>query len=110
MSDPRVRNLKIKTGVVKRITKEKLTYEKEAEIQRGRIQKLKDQGEEEQMIKKQYEVLDESVAMVPDCQRRLVKAFNELKTLLEKEEDLKETEEYVTALTIIEEAKLQLPQ
>lgn len=45
MSDPRVRTLKIKTGVVKRLAKEKVTYEKEAAQQRERIQKLKEQGE-----------------------------------------------------------------
>ena len=45
MSDPRLRTLKIKTGVVKRLAKEKVTYEKEAEQQRERVQKYKDQGE-----------------------------------------------------------------
>lgn len=44
MSDPRIRTLKIKTGVVKRLTKEKLIYEKEAEQQRDRVQKFKDEG------------------------------------------------------------------
>lgn len=43
-SDPRIRTLKIKTGVVRRLAKEKVTYEKEALQQRGRIQKFKDQG------------------------------------------------------------------
>lgn len=46
MSDPRIRTLKIKTGVVKRLAKEKVTYEKEAAQQRDRIQKFKDQGED----------------------------------------------------------------
>lgn len=45
MSDPRIRTLKIKTGVVKRLAKEKIMYEKEAAQQRERIQKLKEQGE-----------------------------------------------------------------
>lgn len=44
MSDPRIRTLKIKTGVVKRLAKEKVTYEKEAAQQRDRIQTFKDQG------------------------------------------------------------------
>jgi len=46
MSDPRIRTLKIKTGVVKRLAKEKVTYEKEAAQQREKIQKLKEQGED----------------------------------------------------------------
>ena len=45
MSDPRIRTLKIKTGVVKRLAREKIMYEKEAAQQRERIQKLKEQGE-----------------------------------------------------------------
>lgn len=46
MSDPRIRTLKIQTGVVKRLAREKITYEKEATQQRERIQKLKEQGED----------------------------------------------------------------
>jgi tubulin-specific chaperone A len=46
MSDPRIRTLKIKTGVVKRLAKEKVTYEKEAALQRDKIQKLKEQGKD----------------------------------------------------------------
>lgn len=44
MSDPRLRTIKIKTGVVKRLAKEKVTYEKEAQQQRERVEKLKEQG------------------------------------------------------------------
>lgn len=44
MADPRLKQLKIKTGVVKRLAKEKVMYEKEAETQRNRIQKFKDEG------------------------------------------------------------------
>lgn len=44
MTDPRIRVLKIKTGVVKRLTKEKTCYEKETEQQRERVQKYKDEG------------------------------------------------------------------
>ncbi|XP_012266222.1 tubulin-specific chaperone A [Athalia rosae] len=110
MSDPRIRTLKIKTGVVKRLAKEKITYEKEAAQQRDRIQKLKDQGKDEYDIRKQEEVLQESLMMVPDCQRRLVKAFEELKKILESEQDLKEVEAYVEAEKVIVDAQLQLPQ
>jgi len=45
MADPRIKTIKIKTGVVKRLAKEKVMYEKEADEQRVRIQKLKDQGD-----------------------------------------------------------------
>lgn len=110
MSDPRIRTLKIKTGVVKRLAKEKVTYEKEAAQQRERIQKLKEQDKDGYDIKKQEEVLQESLMMVPDCQRRLVKAFEELKKILDTEQDLKEVEEYVEAGKVLQGAEEQLPK
>ncbi|XP_018306603.1 tubulin-specific chaperone A [Mycetomoellerius zeteki] len=110
MSDPRIRTLKIKTGVVKRLAKEKVTYEKEAAQQRERIQKLKEQDKDGYDIKKQEEVLQESLMMVPDCQRRLVKAFEELKKILETEQDLKEIEDYIEAEKVLQEAEEQLPK
>lgn len=47
--------------------------------------------------------------MIPDCQRRLSKAYQELQSILESEEDLKEIEEYILASQILEEAKPELP-
>jgi tubulin-specific chaperone A len=44
MADPRIKALRIKTGIVKRLTKEKVMYEKDADGQRQRIQKFKDEG------------------------------------------------------------------
>lgn len=44
MADPRIKTLKIKTGVVKRLTKEKLMYIKETEQQREKVEKLKLSG------------------------------------------------------------------
>jgi tubulin-specific chaperone A len=44
MADPRIKALRIKTGIVKRLTKEKVMYEKDADKQRQRIQKFKDEG------------------------------------------------------------------
>ncbi|KAL6425924.1 tubulin-specific chaperone A [Cataglyphis hispanica] len=110
MSDPRIRTLKIKTGVVKRLAKEKITYEKEATQQRERVQKLKEQDKDGYDIKKQEEVLQESLMMIPDCQRRLVKAFEELKNILDTEQDLKEVEDYIEAEKVLQEAEPQLPK
>ncbi|EZA60865.1 tubulin-specific chaperone A [Ooceraea biroi] len=110
MSDPRIRTLKIKTGVVKRLAKEKITYEKEAALQRDKIQKLKEQDKDDYNIRKQEDVLQESLMMVPDCQRRLVKAFDELKKILETEQDLKEVEDYIEAEKVLREAEAQLPK
>ncbi|XP_049871964.1 tubulin-specific chaperone A [Pectinophora gossypiella] len=110
MADPRIRQIKIKTGVVKRIAKEKIVYEKEAEQQKNRIQKIKDEGQDEHNIRKQEEVLQESLMMVPDCQRRLIKAFADLKNTLETEKDLAENEDYITAQQVLKDAEAQLPE
>nr|CAI5863679.1 unnamed protein product [Callosobruchus analis] len=110
MADPRIRTIKIKTGVVKRLAKEKTVYEREADQQKIRIEKLKSEGKDEYNIKKQEEVLNECYMMVPDCQRRLVVAYEELKNILETEQDLKDTEDYMAAQKVLEEAKSQLPK
>ncbi|KAG7300089.1 hypothetical protein JYU34_015628 [Plutella xylostella] len=110
MADPRIRQIKIKTGVVKRIAKETTVYEKEAELQKIRVQKTKDEGRDEHDVRKQEEVLQEALMMVPDCQRRLVKAFLDLKNILETEQDLKENEDYITAQQVLKDAESQLPE
>lgn len=48
--------------------------------------------------------------MVPDCQRRLVKAFEELKKILDTEQDLKEVKDYTEAEKVLQEAEEQLPK
>ena len=108
MADPRIRTIKIKCGIVKRLAKEKTVYEKEAEQQRVRVEKYKQENRDEYEIRKQEEVLQESLMMVPDCQRRLVKAYDDLKVILNDEQDLKESEEYITAAKILEDAAQHL--
>jgi tubulin-specific chaperone A len=45
MADPRIKTLKIKTGIVKRITKEKIMYAQEAEKQDEKVQQMKAKSE-----------------------------------------------------------------
>ncbi|XP_050510844.1 tubulin-specific chaperone A-like [Diabrotica virgifera virgifera] len=110
MADPRIRTIKIKTGVVRRLAKEKTVYEREVEAQKVRIEKYKADGKDEYDLRKQEEVLNESLMMVPDCQRRLAVAFEDLKNILETEKDLQESEDYLAAQKVLEEAKAQLPK
>eukprot|EP00128_Syssomonas_multiformis_P007742 Colp12_sorted_trinity150504_noHs@33501 len=100
MSTPALKQLKIKTGVVKRIAKEEQMYEKEVAQQEARIEKMKAEGKDEYDIKKQIEVLNESKQMIPDCQRRLEAAVAELKALLE-DASVKETKELEEAMTVL---------
>uniref|UniRef100_A0A6P7FWM7 Tubulin-specific chaperone A n=1 Tax=Diabrotica virgifera virgifera TaxID=50390 RepID=A0A6P7FWM7_DIAVI len=60
MADPRIRTIKIKTGVVRRLAKEKSFYEREVEAQKVRIEKYKADGKDEYDLRKQEEVLNES--------------------------------------------------
>lgn len=109
MADPRLKTIKIKTGVVKRVAKEKVVYEREVEEQREKIQKLKQEGKDEYDIRKQEEVLQECLMMIPECKRRLAKAFEDLENIINNEQDLVETEEYTNAKSILNDAKVHLP-
>merc|ERR1712157_35912 len=110
MSDPRLKQLKIKTGVLKRVGKEKLSYRKEADQQKAKIEKMKAEGREEIEIKKMGEVMQETLMMIPDCHRRLVAAHAELTQLLETEAELNvdgEVEEFLAAQAQVKEAEEQ---
>ncbi|XP_055280275.1 tubulin-specific chaperone A-like [Moschus berezovskii] len=108
MADLRVRQIKIKTGVVKRLVKEKMMYEKEAKQQEEKIEKMKAEDGENCAIKKQAEILQESRMMIPDCQRRLEAAHADLLQLLESEKDLEEAEEYKEARLVLDSVKLEV--
>lgn len=82
MADSTIRQIKIKTGVVKRLTKEKAAYEKEVGVEKERLAKMKDMGKEESALKRQEEVIQETAMMVPDCHKRLFAAYNGLKQTL----------------------------
>jgi tubulin-specific chaperone A len=95
-SDPRLKKLKIQTGVVKRCGKEKLSYRKEANHQKEKLEKMKKEGKDDMEIKKMNEQVQESLMMIPDCHRMLKKGVKELKNLIEELEsdfgNLEETE------------------
>lgn len=141
MADPRLRQLTIKTGVVKRLTKEKTVYEREVVQQKQRIERLRAEGKDDYVLRKvshqsamqeffrhsvasprlyyweshfslpqEDEVLTESQMMVPDCVRRLAKAYEELSEFLKNEQELKETKEFEAAQTALDAAQPELQQ
>lgn len=136
MADPRLRQITIKTGVLKRITKEKTVYEREVGEQRARIERLRSEGKDDHVLKKvnnfhylsdnvllnsnkirmilfvlqEDEVLQEAMMMVPDAERRLKKAFDELNDYLKNENELKETKEYGAAAIAIDAANEQIQE
>ena len=113
-ADPRLKKLKIQTGVVKRCGKEKLSYRKEANQQKEKVEKMKAEGREEIEIKKMNEVVQESLMMIPDCHRRLEKAIGDLENLVEELEpdfgnlEVKEGEDPPMGYKEMSEAKMAL--
>lgn len=92
---------------MRRLAKEELSYINEAKQQEEKVERLKAEGGEEFLIKKQMEVLQESRMMVPDCRRRLAVAHADLLELLEAEGDLAESEEYKEARNVLDSVKLE---
>ncbi|PWA26753.1 hypothetical protein CCH79_00001173 [Gambusia affinis] len=107
----------------KGLAKEELSYIKEAKQQEEKVERLKAEGGDEFVIKKQVftfywfsgfnashllmEVLQESRMMVPDCRRRLTVAHADLLQLLETEADLAESEDYKEARKVLDSVKLE---
>ncbi|OAD04878.1 hypothetical protein MUCCIDRAFT_108714 [Mucor lusitanicus CBS 277.49] len=95
--------LKIKTNVVKRISKEHAGYLKEAETQQKRIDKLIAEGADEADVRKQAKVLGETNQMIPDVKKRLANAYQDLQNQVENSEnaDIDELQEAQTVLSEI---------
>lgn len=104
MADPRIKEIRIKTGIVKRVGKEITMYQKEAQQIKDKIKKMQDEGQEVYYIKKQDGLLQETLSVIPDCQKRFDNAYIELKALLEAETELEEDEIYQAAKLQIEES------
>merc|ERR1712176_1001404 len=95
------RQLKIKTGVVKRLSKELVMYEKEVTDGEAKLVQMEEANKDPYDIKKYKEVVAESRAMVPDCRNRLKKAVQDLDILLE-DTSLSEEAEFKAAQEIRE--------
>lgn len=103
MQDPRLRQITIRTGVVKRLVKEQLVNYKEIEQEEKRLEKFKKEEQCDHVIRKQEEVIQECQMMVPDSKRRLTKALEDLAEFLRNEEELKEAKEYITAQELLDD-------
>lgn len=105
MDTERLRQIRLKTGVLKRLAKEKIVYEREVEEQKARIERLRAEGKDDYVLRKEEEVLTEAHMMVPDVIRRLGKFLNETLEYLEGEDDLKDSQEYKLAEEAIARAR-----
>ena len=82
------RQLRIKTGIVKRLTKDVVSYQAEADIQQMRLEKMKEEERDEYDIKKMGQVVQESLMMIPHCLRKLKIATEDLKQFTNDQKDL----------------------
>ncbi|GMH37074.1 hypothetical protein BSKO_04947 [Bryopsis sp. KO-2023] len=106
MSAQELRQLKIKTGSVKRLRKEMDYYAKEVQEEHEKVEKLKSQGVDPPNLQQAEMVLAESKAMIPDTKQRLEAAIADLKKFLEEsEKELSGAEELGTANEILADAE-----
>ena len=83
-----LKDLKIKTGAVRRLAKDMAAYRAEAERERGKLAAMA--GGEPSDVKHQQNVVAEAAMMLPDCRQRLDSAVGDLQVLMgdvEGEED-----------------------
>ncbi|KAF9371169.1 hypothetical protein CPB97_002190 [Podila verticillata] len=97
------RDLSIKTNVLKRLAKEQVFYNEEKQRQQKRIDAMVAKDPEDYDIKKQREVLDETLDMLPDVERRKKAAHQELASVVTNiNPDLKTSKEYEDAVQALE--------
>lgn len=99
-SNPTLKQLVIKTNTVKRLAKDKQGYLKEAEENRQHIQKLIEQEKHEADVRKQKEVLEETLSMVPHMDTKITAAVSDLKNFIstvESQQEFADSEELENA-------------
>ncbi|WFD08513.1 hypothetical protein MVES1_003889 [Malassezia vespertilionis] len=108
------RQLSIKTGVVKRLSKEVHMYTDECKEQEAAVKKAIDEAQEPWEVRRQEGLLKDSAQMIPDTKRRLQDAVADISTFIRHgapnkqeglTEDSKGTEEFKSALQAIENAQ-----
>lgn len=100
-----LKDLKIKTGSVKRLLKEAAYYIKELGESEERLQKMKDAGMEPAELKQAENVAAESRAMVPESAARLEAAVADLRAFVEDNAaEIKGTPELTAAQEQLEAA------
>mmetsp|Transcript_25784 Transcript_25784/g.47138 ORF Transcript_25784/g.47138 Transcript_25784/m.47138 type:complete len:150 (+) Transcript_25784:66-515(+) len=81
-ADPNLKQLGIKVGTVKRTLKEYELYLKEEVEQRAKVARMKADKIDEADIKKQLEVLNDTLTVIPDTRQRMQKYASELRELV----------------------------
>lgn len=64
---------------------------------------MQDEGQDVYYIKKQDLLLQETQNVIPDCQKRFNAAFQDLKTIVDEEKSVEESEEYQAAAASLQD-------
>jgi len=100
-----LKKMKIQTGVLTRISKEKTMYEDEIVTIENQIKDMKASNKDEYDIKKRTECLEESRMMIPDCEKRLKSAVEVMTSLLNENTDCNNEEIYQKAKAALEQVQ-----
>ncbi|DBB07664.1 hypothetical protein WJX82_008294 [Trebouxia sp. C0006] len=102
------RQLKIKTGSVRRLAKEVVMYKKDEQTETDRVSRMKAAGGDPSDIKHAEQVLAEAAMMVPDTRQRLETALADLQQCLSQSSKVQESEEHQQAKQTASEAEAVL--
>ncbi|KAL4506765.1 hypothetical protein ABPG72_001186 [Tetrahymena utriculariae] len=111
--DPVLKQLKIKSGAVKRLQKEYVCYQHEEQKQKEKLEQMKQQGVDDYEIKKMTEFLEETQAVFPGCRTRLQDTLNEFTSWMNENGNnlaINDTQEKAEAEEIIQQATQFLEQ
>ena len=104
------KQLRIQAGVVKRLGKEKLSYQKELATNAAKVEKAREDGKDESDIKMALAVLNETKMIIPETERKLLEAYHNLDDLVKGSADNKESNEYKEAVEVLDANRDVLPQ
>ena len=108
-----VRQLKIKSGTLKRNMKDYTSYKKEENSLQEKLAKMVEEGKDESDVKQQQQAINETVEVIAQCKPRIEAALDDMENVLATFDEqpgepltlLKETEEWQQAEALIAEAK-----
>ena len=80
-TDNNTKQLRILTGVVKRLGKEKFHYLEEIELNTVEIEKLREAGKDKHDMKQAIAVLDETKLVILVTERKFIEAFKASSTV-----------------------------
>ncbi|CAF1606464.1 unnamed protein product [Adineta ricciae] len=102
----KLKDLKIKTGVAKRTWKEHLSYKKEYDNEKRKVEKMTSEGRDEYDLKKAQEVLKETESMISHTKSGFLKAWKDFQDVYNaagNDDTLKQSKEYEEAQKMYDE-------